>query len=72
MLKQCPPFTLPAPEGILSGRQRGDKLLVQFTDRLRRTNPDGVTQVDFFQVSVIDKRLNALQSMNILSGEKRE
>jgi hypothetical protein len=54
MLKQCPAFVLPAPEGILSGRQRGEGLLAQLSDHLRSGSPDSVTPLDFSQVSFID------------------
>ena len=33
MLKKCPAFVLPAPEGILSGRQRGEGLLALHVDK---------------------------------------
>ena len=54
MLEQHPSYVLPAPEGILSGRNRGDELLDQLTDHLRSTGPDGVTPLDFSRVNFID------------------
>lgn len=54
MLTLCPAFVFPAPEGILSGRQRGQELLDLLTDHLRAASPDAVTPLDFSQVTFID------------------
>ncbi len=54
MLNQASPFVFSAPNGILSGRKRGEELLDLLTEHLRRTDPDEVTPLDFSRVEFID------------------
>ena len=54
MLNRTSPFVVSAPSGILSGRDRGEELLVQITDSMRDADPDGVMPLDFSAVEFID------------------
>ena len=54
MLKRTPPFAFSAPNGILSGRERGGEVLDRLMVSLRDSDPDGVTPLDFSEVDFID------------------
>ncbi len=53
-MNQIPPFVFDAPNGILSGRERGEKLLDQLMAHMRVADSDAVTPLDFSHVSFID------------------
>ena len=54
MLNQTSPFVFSAPNGILSGRDRGRELLDRLMDHLDGSDPEGVTPLDFSGVEFID------------------
>ena len=54
MLNETPPFVFEAPSGILSGRERGEELLDRLMDHMRSCEPDGVTPLDFSDISFMD------------------
>ena len=53
-LRQADPFVFQADSGILSGRGRGEELLKELTEYLRRTEPDAVTPLDFSEIQFMD------------------
>jgi hypothetical protein len=54
MLRRLPPFHLTSPSRILSGRDRGGALLEELTERLRASQPDAVTPLDFAKIDFVD------------------
>ena len=54
MLNETPPFVFEAPNGILSGRERGEELLDRLMDHMQSCEPDGVTPLDFSEIAFMD------------------
>ncbi len=54
MLNQLPPFALTAPNGILTGRAKGEEILKQVMDHLQTAPFDTVIPLDFGQVEFVD------------------
>ncbi|OGG43772.1 MAG: hypothetical protein A3F84_13410 [Candidatus Handelsmanbacteria bacterium RIFCSPLOWO2_12_FULL_64_10] len=54
MLHKSSPFILTAPNGILTGRDKGEKVLNQAMDHLRAIEFETVVPLDFGQVEFID------------------
>ena len=48
------PYILTSENGILSGRDLGERLLDQLTAHLRDTDPDSATPLDFSQIQFVD------------------
>lgn len=53
-MTHTPPFVFEAPNGILSGRDRGEILLTHVMAHMRAEEADVVTPLDFSNVSFID------------------
>ncbi len=73
MLNQCAPFQFGAPNGILTGRERGGDLLEDLMGHMRKSDSEGVVPldfsgIDFMDISCADEFLTKL-IMRIGSGE---
>ena len=54
MLIQSPPHLLKSDNGILSGRDLGERLLDELTGALRGSPPDSVIPLDFSNIQFVD------------------